>query len=85
MALTAVNLAEFFLYFPNDLFFFRRQFDRVRNNRKKIVKKIKEKELVVSDKTEVEGCHCDGIYHLPVPASWYLFKCKTITFFSFDE
>ena len=84
MALFAVNLAEFFLYFPNDLFFFRRQFVRVRNNRKKIVKKIKDKELVVGDKAEVEGCHCGGIYHLPVPASWSLFKCRTTTFFSSD-
>ena len=84
MVLTVANLTVFFLCVHNDLFFFRRQFDRVRNNRKKIVKKIKEKELVVGDETEVEGCHCDGIYHLPVPASWYLFKCKTITFFSFD-
>ena len=40
-----------------------------RNNRNQIVERIKVKELVVDDKTEVEGSHCEAPWYLPVPAS----------------
>ena len=69
MVLTAVNLAELYIYIPNGIFLFHRRFDHGHNNRNQMVKRIKVKELVVDDKTEVEGSHCVAPWYLPVPAS----------------